>query len=73
MPKIQSGTLTAGTVKSNLKRTVERFVASGDDFPFTCSVKGTLTFRKKFIYDLLAGDFFFILWLTDPPTFFCSK
>ena len=32
--KIKSGTLTAGTVKSNLKGTVERFFVNENDFPF---------------------------------------
>ena len=41
MYKINPGTLTAGTVKSNLKATVERFVARDNVFSFMSSVKGT--------------------------------
>ena len=41
MYKINPGTLTAGTLKSNLKATVERFVARDNVFSFMSSVKGT--------------------------------
>ena len=41
MHKIKPGTFTAGTVKNNFKETMERFVASENDFPFMNSVKGT--------------------------------
>ena len=54
MHKIKPGTLTAGTVKSNFKRTVERFVASDNAFSFMSSVKGKLAYWKQFLYDVLA-------------------
>ena len=42
MHKIKPGIVTAGTVKSNFKGTMERFVARGNAFSFMSSVKGTL-------------------------------
>ena len=42
MHKIKPGTVTAGTVKSNFKGTMERFVARDNAFSFMSSVKGTL-------------------------------
>ena len=41
MHKIKPGTLTARTVKSNFKGTIERFVARDNAFSFMSSVKGT--------------------------------
>ena len=49
MHKIKPGTLTAGTVKSNFKETIERFA-----FSFMNSVKGTPAYWKQFLYDVLA-------------------
>ena len=54
MHKIKPGTLTAGTVKSNFKKTIERFVARNDAFSFMSSVKGTPAYWKQFSYDVLA-------------------
>ena len=54
MHKIKPATLTAGTVKSNLKRTIERFVASDNTFSFVSSVKGTSSYWKQFLSDVLA-------------------
>ena len=54
MHKIKPGTLTAGTVKSNFKRAIERFVAGGNTFSFMSSVKGTPAYWKQFLYDVLA-------------------
>ena len=45
MHKITPGTLTAGTLKSNFK---------GKAFPLMSSVKGTPTYLKQFLYDVLA-------------------
>ena len=53
MHKIKPGTLTAGTVKSNFKGTIERFVARDKAFLFMSSVKGTLAYWKQFLYDVL--------------------
>ena len=39
--KIKPGTLTAWTVKSNFKGTIERFVARDNAFSFMSSAKGT--------------------------------
>ena len=41
MDKIKPGTLTAGTVKSNFKETIERFVVRDNAFSFMSSVKRT--------------------------------
>ena len=54
MHKIKPGTLTAGTVKSNFKGTIERFVAKDNAFSFMNSVKGTPAYWKQFLYDVLA-------------------
>ena len=48
--KIKPGALTAGTVKNNLKGTIERFVASENAFLFMGSVKGTPVYWKQFLY-----------------------
>ena len=52
--KIKPGTLTAGTVKSNFKGAIERFVASDIAFSFIGSIKGTPAYWKQFLYDVLA-------------------
>ena len=54
MHKIKSGTLTAGTVKSNFKGTIERFVARDNSFPFMSLVKATPAHWKQGLYDVLA-------------------
>ena len=46
--KIKPGTLTAGTVKSNLKGTIKRFVAKDNAFSFISSVKETPAIWKQF-------------------------
>ena len=54
MHKIKPGTLTAGTVKNNFKRTIEKFVASDNAFSFMSSAKRTPAYWKQFLYDELA-------------------
>ena len=49
MHKIKPGTLTAGTVKSNFKGTIERSVARDNAFSFMSSVKGTPAYWHVFI------------------------
>ena len=46
--KIKPGTLTAGTVKSNLKGTIKTFVAKDNAFSFISSVKETPAIWKQF-------------------------
>ena len=46
MHKIKPGTLTARTVRSNFKGTIERFVARDNAFSFMSSVKGTRAYWK---------------------------
>ena len=41
MHKIKLNTSTARTVKSNFKRTIERFLVRDNTFSFMSSVKGT--------------------------------
>ena len=41
MHKIKPGTFIAGVGKSNIKGTIERFVARDNAFSFMSSVKGT--------------------------------
>ena len=53
MYKIKPNRLTAGTVKSNFKETVERIVARDNAFSFISSVKGTPAYCKEFLYDVL--------------------
>ena len=54
MNKTKPDTLTAGTVKNNFKRTIERFVASDNGFSFMSSVKETPAYWKQFVYDVFA-------------------
>ena len=54
MLKTKLGTLTAGTVKSNFKGTIERFVVRDNAFSFMTSVKETPAYWKQFLYDVLA-------------------
>ena len=54
MHKIKPDTLTAGTVKSNFKATIESFVARDNAFSFRSSVKGPPAYWKQFLYNLLA-------------------
>ena len=54
MHKIKPGTLAAGIVKSNFRRTIERFVARGSAFSFMSSVKGKPAYWNQFLYDVLA-------------------
>ena len=51
---IKSGVLAAGTVKSNFKGTIERFVARNNAFSFISSVKGTPAYWKQILHDVLA-------------------
>ena len=46
MRKINPGSFTAGTIKSNFEGTIERFVAKDNAFSFMSSVKGTPTYWK---------------------------
>ena len=52
--KIKPGTLTAGTVRSNFKGTIESFLARVNAFSFMSSVKRMPAYWKKFLYDVLA-------------------
>ena len=57
MHKIKPGTFTAGTVKSNFKGTIERFVVIRDNafsLSLMRSIKGTPAYCKQFLYDVLA-------------------
>ena len=45
---------TAGTVKSNFKGTIERFLARNNAFSFISSVKETSAYWKQFLYGVLA-------------------
>ena len=55
MHKIKPGTLTAGTVKSNFKGTIEWFVARDNAFSLMSSVKETPAYWKQFLYDVLVA------------------
>ena len=54
MHKIRPGMLTAEMVKNNLKGIIERFVGSDNAFSFMTSVKGTPSYWKQILYDVLA-------------------
>ena len=45
---------SAGTVKSNFKGKIERFVARKKAFSFMSSVRGTPAYWKQFLYYVLA-------------------
>ena len=51
MHKSKLGTLTVGTINSNFKQTVEKFVAR--DNAFMSSVKGPPAYWKQFLYGAL--------------------
>ena len=53
MHKSKLGTLTVGTINSNFKQTVEKFVAKDNAFPFLSSVKGPPAYWKQFLYGAL--------------------
>ena len=53
MYKIKPNRITAGTVKSSFKGTIERIVARDNEFFFISSVKGTPAYCKEFLYDVL--------------------
>ena len=55
MHKIKPGSLTAGTVKSNFKGTIERFVTKDNALSFMSPIKGTLAYWKQFLNDVLGG------------------
>ena len=54
MHKIKPGALIAGTVKSNFKGIIGRFVGRDNSFSFKSSVKETLAYWKQFLYDIPA-------------------
>ena len=54
MYKIKLCTLTAGTVKSNYKRTIKTFAASDNALLFMSLVKGIPACWKQFLFDVLA-------------------
>ena len=53
MHKSKLGTLTGGTINSNFKQTVEKFVARDNAFPFMSSVKGPPAYWKQFLFGAL--------------------
>ena len=53
MHNIKPGTLTAGIVKNNFKRTSERFIASANAFLFMGSVKRIPAYWKQILYYVL--------------------
>ena len=54
MHKIKPSTLTAGTINSSFKETIETFVARDNAFLFMSSAKGTPAYWKQSLYDVLA-------------------
>ena len=67
MHKIKPGTLTAGTVKSNFKGTIERLVARNNAFSFMSLVKGTPVYQKQFSFNVLV-----MVKQLGIPTFFLT-
>ena len=51
MHRIKSGKIPARTGKSNLNKTIERFVEKDNAFSFMNSLKGTSAYWKQFLYD----------------------
>ena len=66
MHKIKPGSLTAGTVKSNFKGTIERFVTKDNALSFMSPIKGTLAYWKQFLYDVLGGRLLIFQFFPDP-------
>ena len=54
MEKVTSNQLTSGILNSNINEKVKKFIASDQAFTFTSSIKGTPTYWKKFLFDVLA-------------------
>ena len=54
MHKIKQGALRTGTVKTNIKGTIKRFVTSDKAFFFMRCFKGASAYWKQFLYDVLA-------------------
>ena len=51
--KFKPSTLTVGTVKSNFKGKIERFIADENTFTFMSSIKGTTTYWKELLHVIL--------------------
>ena len=54
MHNVKPGALTTGTVQSNFKGRIERFVARDNAFSCMSSAKGTPAYWKQFLFDVLA-------------------
>ena len=54
MEKVTSNQLTSGILNSNINEKVKKFIASDQAFTFMSSIKGTPTYWKKFLFDVLA-------------------
>ena len=54
MKKVKTNHLTAGMLSKNFKGSVESFVANDEAFSFMNTVKGTLAYWKRFLFELLA-------------------
>ena len=54
MQKINSVSVAAGSIRTNYKETVKRFIAKNNAFSFTTRVKETPAHWKQFLYEVLA-------------------
>ena len=54
MHKVKLGALTAGLVKNNFERTVEKFVPSNNSFSFMGLFKGRPRHWNQILYSVLA-------------------
>ena len=53
MQKVQIGQLTAGMLSRNFKEFAKSFVANGEAYSFMNTVKGTSTYWKRFLFEVL--------------------
>ena len=54
MKKVSSDTLTAVLLSKNFKEAVKHFVAQEKVYSFNRPIKGTLTYKKKVMKDVMA-------------------
>ena len=54
MKKVFGGHLTADMLSKNFSETVKSFIANGEACHFMNTIKGTPTYWKKFLYEVLA-------------------
>ena len=54
MKKVSGNNLTAGMFSQNFKETIKTFIANDEAFNFMNAIKGTPTYWKRFLLEVLA-------------------